>query len=68
MRVLLIHQYFLEKGDGGGARFNEMAQVWSNQGHEITVLAGMTDHTTFKKATKYKGKYTYKDDHYYKSI
>ena len=40
MRILLIHQYFLEKGDGGGSRFNEMTQVWADQSHDITVLAG----------------------------
>ncbi len=27
MKILLIHQYFLEKGDGGGSRFNEMTKA-----------------------------------------
>ena len=68
MRILLIHQYFLEKGDGGGSRFNEMTQVWANQGHEITVLAGMVHYATGKKADRYKGKFTYKDTQFYDNV
>jgi len=68
MRILLIHQYFLEKGDGGGSRFNEMTQVWENQGHEITVLAGMVHYATGKKADRYKSKYTYKDEQFYNKV
>lgn len=49
MRVLLIHQYFLEKDDGGGSRFNEMTRVWEEKGHEVTVLAGMVHYNTGKK-------------------
>ena len=68
MRILLIHQYFLEKGEGGGSRFNEMAKLWSEQGHEITVLAGMVHYNTGKKPKKYKGKFTYKDLMFYKNV
>jgi len=68
MRILLIHQYFLEKGDGGGSRFNEMSQVWANQGHDITVLAGMVHYTTGKKADRYKGKFTYEDNNFYDNV
>jgi glycosyltransferase involved in cell wall biosynthesis len=68
MRILLIHQYFLEKGDGGGSRFNEMTQVWANQGHDITVLAGMVHYITGKKADRYKGKFTYKDEQFYNKV
>ena len=57
MRILLIHQYFLEKGDGGGSRFNEMTQVWAEQGHEVTVLAGMVHYNTGLKPERYKGKF-----------
>jgi len=61
MRILLIHQYFLEKDDAGGSRFNEMTKVWADKGHEITVLAGMVHYQTGKKRPLYKGKFTYKD-------
>ena len=68
MRILLIHQYFLEKGEGGGSRFNEMSKSWSEQGHEITVLAGMVHYNTGKKPKKYNGKFTYKDLMFYKNV
>lgn len=68
MRILLIHQYFLEKGEGGGSRFNEMTQVWSRKGHSVTVLAGMVNYTTGKKPPRYKGKYYYKDAAFYPKV
>lgn len=63
MRILLIHQYFLEKDDGGGSRFNEMTRFWEEQGYETTVLAGMVHYQTGKKRDQYKGKLTYKDQY-----
>tara|TARA_R110001632_G_scaffold63953_2_gene152396 strand:+ start:9078 stop:10322 length:1245 start_codon:yes stop_codon:yes gene_type:complete len=68
MKILLIHQYFLEKGDGGGSRFNEMTQVWANQGHDITVLAGMVHYATGKKAERYKGRFTFIDKQFYDKV
>lgn len=63
MRILLVHQYFLEKDDGGGSRFNEMTRVWEEQGHDITVLAGMVHYSTGKKRYIYKGKFILKDQY-----
>ncbi|MEL7222344.1 MAG: glycosyltransferase WbuB, partial [Bacteroidota bacterium] len=63
MNILLIHQYFLEKNDAGGSRFNEMTRVWEEQGHHTTVLAGMVHYQTGKKAAQYQGKYTYVDQY-----
>jgi glycosyltransferase involved in cell wall biosynthesis len=68
MRILLIHQYFLEKNDGGGSRFNEMVKYWSSQGHHITVLAGMVHYSTGKKLDKYKGKFTFRDANFYPDV
>lgn len=68
MRILLIHQYFLEKGEGGGSRFNEMTKIWSEQGHEITVLAGMVHYNTGKKPKKYQNKFTFKDLQFFKNV
>lgn len=56
MRVLLIHQYFLEDSDGGGSRWNEMSRIWKSKGHEVTVLAG-TVHYMGKRKNQKKGKY-----------
>ncbi len=68
MRILLLHQYFLEKDEGGGSRFNEMTKVWSSLGHKITVLSGMVSYTTGKKPTRYKKKYFYVDDGFYDQV
>jgi len=68
MRILLIHQYFLEKGDGGGSRFNEMTRNWSEKGHSITVLAGMMHYASNKKISRYKGKWTYYDNDFYPGV
>jgi glycosyltransferase involved in cell wall biosynthesis len=68
MRILLIHQYFLEKGDGGGSRFNEMTQVWANEGHKITVLSGMVHYATGKKYDSCRGKYTHVTKEFYENV
>jgi glycosyltransferase involved in cell wall biosynthesis len=57
MKILLIHQYFLEEDDGGGSRFNEMTNYWSNLGHQITVLAGMMHANAKSKRPEYKGRW-----------
>ncbi|MAD12258.1 MAG: glycosyltransferase WbuB [Flavobacteriaceae bacterium] len=68
MRILLIHQYFLEKSDGGGSRFNEMTNVWAQEGNKITVLAGMVHYATGKKEDRYKGKYILEEPSFYKNV
>ena len=68
MRILLIHQYFLEKGDGGGSRFNEMTKAWASQGHEITVIAGMVHYGTGEKEERYKGRFIYRDEQFYENV
>lgn len=49
MKILLIHQYYLEKNDGGGSRWNEITKFWAEEGHDITVLAGMVHYNSGKK-------------------
>lgn len=61
MKILLIHQYFLEDNDSGGSRWNEITRQWIEEGHTITVLAGMVHYASGKKAERYKGKFTYID-------
>lgn len=68
MRILLIHQYFLEKGEGGGSRFNEMTRIWASNGHEVTVMAGMVHYASGKKNKKYKNKWFYRDSGYYEGV
>ncbi len=57
MKILLLHQYFLEEDDPGGSRFNEMTKQWSEQGHNITVIAGMMHYNGSQKRAEYKGKW-----------
>lgn len=61
MRILLLHQYFLEKDDPGGSRFNELTKHWADKGHQITVIAGMVHYATGKKRDKHKGKLIVKE-------
>lgn len=61
MRILLIHQYFLENNDSGGSRWTSFTKIWNEKNHEIVVLAGMVHYTTGKKHEKYNGKYFYID-------
>lgn len=68
MRILLIHQYFLEKNDGGGSRFNEMTKSWAAQGYEVTVLSGMVHYATGEKMPRYKGKFTFDDKQFYQGV
>lgn len=57
IKILLLHQYFLEEDDSGGSRWNEMTKVWAEKGHEITVLGGMMHANGSEKREEYKGKY-----------
>ena len=63
MNILLVHQYYLEKNDGGGSRFNEMTAIWADKGHHITVLAGMVHYNTGLKNEKYRNKWFYKEEY-----
>lgn len=57
MKILLIHQYFLEEDDPGGSRWNEFSRIWTDQGHTVTVLGGMMHYNGKEKKPEYKGKY-----------
>lgn len=57
MKILLLHQYFLEEDDPGGSRWNEMTKTWVSQGHEVTVIAGMMHYNGLSKREEYKNKY-----------
>lgn len=56
MRILIVHQYYLRPGQGGGARFNVMARAWAKAGHDVVVLAGQVDYADGHKAQAYRGK------------
>ncbi len=62
MRILLIHQYYLEQEDAGGSRFNEMTKIWAAEGHHVTVIAGMIHANASKKYPRYKGLFFHKEN------
>src|SRR5690554_527195 len=57
MKIVVIHQYFLRPESAGGSRFNEMTRYWTEQGHDVTVIAGQIDYTSGETAAEYKGKF-----------
>ena len=57
MKILLLHQYYLEDDDHGGSRWNEITKQWTEEGHEVQVIAGMMHYTSSKKRSEYKGKW-----------
>lgn len=67
MKILLIHQYFLGKDQGGGSRFNEMAKIWADEGHSVTVIAGMRSFTE-KKDPNWEGKLFVHEKDVYKNL
>ncbi len=65
MHILIIHQYYLDKEQGGGSRFNQFSRYWTGKGNMVTVISGMVHYTTGNKADKWKGKFIFeeKEDH-----
>ena len=61
MNILLIHQYYLGKNEGGGSRFNEMCKYWAEDGFDVTVVAGTVHYATGTKDKKYKGKWNVRE-------
>jgi glycosyltransferase involved in cell wall biosynthesis len=57
MKILVIHQYYLLPGMPGGSRFNEFARLWTEAGHEVTVVAGTLDYNTGKVPERYRGRW-----------
>lgn len=56
MKILILHQYFLEEDGAGGSRFNEFARIWADMGHSVVVIAGMMPDQNMKKRNEYRGK------------
>lgn len=63
MHILLIHQYYQEKDDAGGMRWNAMTKLWAEQGHQITVIAGMGHYAKGVRHERYGNKYTHTEQY-----
>jgi len=57
VRILVIHQFFLGKGDAGGSRWNEFVRYWAQEGHDITVIAGNLHYSTGRRYPGCRGRY-----------
>ncbi len=53
MRILIVYQYYLQPGHPGFSRYNEFARLWSEAGHQVTVVGGTIDYATGKAPRKY---------------
>ncbi len=49
-------------GQPGGSRFNEMARLWTEQGHEVIVIAGTVDYASGKVPERYQGHWITKEN------
>jgi lipopolysaccharide/colanic/teichoic acid biosynthesis glycosyltransferase len=56
VKILVIHQYYVLPGMAGGSRFNELARLWAEAGHQVTVIAGNLDYSTGVVPSGYRGR------------
>jgi len=57
VRILVVHQFYLQPGEPGGSRFNELARLWSEAGHQVTVVAGTVNYATGRAPERYRGRW-----------
>lgn len=57
MRILVVHQFYLQPGEPGGSRFNELARLWAAAGHQVTVVAGTVNYATGNVPSQYRGRW-----------
>ena len=61
MKILIFYQYFLAPGQPGGSRFNEMTRLWTEAGHDVTVIAGTVNYTTGERPARFAGRWVTKE-------
>lgn len=57
MKILVVHQYYLAPGQPGGSRFNEFARLWSDAGHEVTVITSAVSYASGTAPPEYRGRW-----------
>ena len=57
MRILVVHQFYLDRSEGGGSRFNQFTKYWTRVGHEVTVVAGQVHYHTGRKRERFRGRW-----------
>lgn len=61
MKILVVHQYYLGQGQPGGSRFNEFARLWSEAGHEVSIITGNLNYVTGEVPDKYQRRWIVKE-------
>jgi glycosyltransferase involved in cell wall biosynthesis len=61
VRILVVHQYYLMPGQPGGSRFNELARLWADAGHQVTVVAGSLNYATGETPEHLRGHWVVKE-------
>jgi colanic acid biosynthesis glycosyl transferase WcaI len=56
VRILYVSQYFPPEIGAPSVRVHELARMWVEQGHEVTVLTGFPNHPTGIVHRQYRGK------------
>lgn len=62
VRILVVHQHYLQAGEPGGSRFNEFARLWAQAGHQVSVIAGTVNYTTGRVPPRYRGRWLTAED------
>ncbi len=57
MRIYYIIHYFPPELNGGATRASEMARMWAEEGHEVTVITGFPNHPHGRIPPEYRGKF-----------
>lgn len=57
MDIVVFHQYYLDAGQPGGSRFNELSRHWSEAGHRVTVVSGTLNYVTGETPPEYRGRW-----------
>jgi len=62
VKILVVHQYYLMPGQPGGSRFNELARLWTEAGHQVTVIAGALNYATGEVPDRYHGRWVVREN------
>lgn len=57
MHIYYIIHYFPPELNGGATRASEMARLWAQAGHQVTILTGFPNHPHGRIAAEYSGRY-----------
>lgn len=57
MKILVFYQHYLGPGEPGGLRYNEFARLWSEAGHDVTVVAGTVNYATGIRRDAHRGRF-----------